>query len=278
MLSDAPAVEEVLFGAAGVIHGARPGSVIIDSSTISPLANRDFGERLARLDVTMLDAPVSGGQKGAIEGTLSFMVGGDEASLERVLPVLQAMGRRITRIGELGAGQIAKACNQAIIAVSLLGISEALLLARRSGVDPAGVREALLGGAAGSPLLEIHGQRMLDRSFQPGFRAALHHKDIGIARSLARAVRLPTPALSLAEDMFASVLARGMGEAESLGRHHDARGAGGHGVGRRGRTGTLPSMQRPRVRLAEVGNATLGPASKGMQEGMRGPMGHAADR
>jgi 2-hydroxy-3-oxopropionate reductase len=214
VLPDAPDVEEVLFGPTGVSEGARAGTVVIDSSSISPIATRAFAARLGEIGVTLLDAPVSGGEKGATEGTLSFMVGGDQPTFERCLPVFEAMGKRITWIGESGAGQIAKACNQAIIAVSLVGISEALLLAARSGVDPGRVREALLGGFASSPLLEVHGQRMLDRTFEPGFRAALHYKDLGIARALAQAVQSPTPATGLALDLFGSLLARGMADAD----------------------------------------------------------------
>lgn len=214
MVTDAPAVEQVLFGPSGAIQGLRPGSVVIDTSSISPIATRGFGERLAQIGVTLLDAPVSGGQQGATDGTLSFMVGGDETTFERCRPIFETMGSRITWIGALGAGQIAKACNQAIIAVSLVGISEALLMAARSGVDPARVREALLGGSAGSPLLEMQGQRMLDHSFEPGFRAALQYKDIGIARSLAQAVGSPAPATGLALDLFGSLLARGLGDAD----------------------------------------------------------------
>lgn len=214
MVTDAAAVEHVLFGPSGAIQGLRPGSVVIDTSSISPIATRGFAERLAQIGVTLLDAPVSGGQQGAADGTLSFMVGGDEATFERCRPIFETMGSRITWIGASGAGQIAKACNQVIIAVSLVGISEALLLAARSGVDPARVREALLGGFAGSPLLEVQGKRMLDRSFDPGFRAALHHKDIGIAHSLAQAVGSPAPATSLALDLFGTLLARGLGDAD----------------------------------------------------------------
>jgi 2-hydroxy-3-oxopropionate reductase len=211
MLTDAPVVEQVLFGPASVSEGSRPGQIVIDASTISPIATRSMAARLAELGVMLLDAPVSGGQKGAADGTLSFMVGGDFATFERCLPIFEAMGSRITWIGESGAGQIAKACNQSIIAVSRVGISEALLLAARSGVDPARVREALLGGFAGSLLLEVQGKRMLDRTFEPGFRAALHYKDLGIARSLAQSVQSPAPATGLALDLFGSLLARGSG-------------------------------------------------------------------
>ena len=214
MVTDAPAVEQVLFGPSGVSEGLRAGGVVIDTSSISPIATRAFGERLEKVGVTLLDAPVSGGQKGATDGTLSFMVGGDKTTFERCRPIFEAMGSRITWIGASGAGQIAKACNQAIIAISMVGISEALLLAARSGVDPARVREALLGGFAGSPLLEVQGQRMLDRSFEPGFRAALHYKDIGIAHSLATAVGSPAPATSLALELFGSLLARDLGNAD----------------------------------------------------------------
>jgi 2-hydroxy-3-oxopropionate reductase len=211
MLTDTSVVEQVLFGPAAFADRATAGQVVIDSSSISAAATRQFARRLADKGVTLLDAPVSGGQKGAVQGTLTFMVGGEKAAFERCLPIFETLGSRVSWMGESGAGQITKACNQAIIAVSLLGIAEALLIAARSGVDPAGVRAALLGGFAGSPLLEVQGQRMLMRDFQPGFRAALHYKDLGIAADLAHSVNSPAPAISLAVEMFGSLVARGLG-------------------------------------------------------------------
>jgi 2-hydroxy-3-oxopropionate reductase len=209
MLPDAPEVEDILFGPQGVAVGARRGLVVIDASTISPTATRSCSERLSSNGVAMLDAPVSGGQRGAIDGTLTFMVGGDPSVFERCQPIFEVLGKRAIWIGASGAGQVTKACNQAIIAVSMMGIAEALLLAIRAGVDPERVREALLGGFAGSPILENQGRRMLERDFVPGFRAGLHYKDIGIGRHLADSVGSPALALGLAQQLFSLLIESG---------------------------------------------------------------------
>ena len=211
MLPDSPEVREVILGPNGVIEGARPGQVVVDMSTISPLVSRDeVAPGLETKGVASLDAPVSGGQRGAIDGTLSIMAGGPRAAFERVLPVLQTMGKNIAHIGdEPGAGQIAKACNQIIVGATIMAVAEALTLARKSGVDVAKVREALLGGFAQSRILDVHGQRMLDRAFHPGFRVKLHHKDLGIALAAGGAYGAPLLEAGLVREAFGSMMARG---------------------------------------------------------------------
>ena len=196
MLPDTPDVEVVLFGAAGVAEGAAAGSLVVDMSTIDPIATRTFAERLESEGVGMLDAPVSGGTVGAEAGTLSIMVGGPEAALGRARPLFDAMGSTIVHAGPAGAGQVTKACNQLAIAGALEAVAEALVLARKAGVDPATVREALLGGFASSRVLEVHGERMLTGNFEPGFRSTLMLKDVRIVQHAAEALGVPTPGLA----------------------------------------------------------------------------------
>ncbi|MDR7521543.1 MAG: 2-hydroxy-3-oxopropionate reductase [Armatimonadota bacterium] len=218
MLPDSPQVREVLLGANGVVEGARSGQVVVDMSTISPQTSREVAEALAPRGVQALDAPVSGGQKGAIEATLSIMVGGPRAAFDRVLPVFQAMGKNIIHIGEEpGAGQIAKACNQIIVGITIMAVAEALTLARKAGVDPARVRQALLGGFAQSRILEVHGQRMLDRTFQPGFRVRLHHKDLGIALATGEAHGVPLFTTALVHEVLGAMAAQGLGDLDHSG-------------------------------------------------------------
>ncbi|MDH3282910.1 MAG: NAD(P)-binding domain-containing protein, partial [Gammaproteobacteria bacterium] len=171
-------VEEVALGPQGVVAGASAGDVYVDMSTISASGARRIAERLGEREIHMLDAPVSGGDIGAIQGTLSIMVGGKREVFDRVKPVFEAMGKNIVLVGDHGAGQIAKTCNQIVAAAHIAVTAEALLLAKAAGVDPNNVRKALLGGFAASKVLEVHGQRMLDHNFQPGFKAALHRKDL----------------------------------------------------------------------------------------------------
>jgi len=204
-VSDTPDVEEVLLGAGGVIHGAQPGSIVVDMSTISPSATREMAARLAERGVEMLDAPVSGGEQGAIAGTLSIMVGGNAAALARVRPLLDLLGSNIVHVGGHGAGQVVKACNQIVVAQTIVGVAEALQLANRQGVDPARVREALLGGFAYSKILDVHGQRMLDDNYTPGFKARLHTKDLGIALAEAEAHGLDATAVRAAADLIRRV-------------------------------------------------------------------------
>ena len=188
MVSDTPDVEQVILGDQGVIHGAQADSVVVDMSTISPSATRRMAELLGKKCIQMLDAPVSGGEQGAIDGSLSIMVGGKEETFQKVLPVFEVLGKNIIHIGEHGAGQVTKACNQLVIAQTLVAITEAFVLAKVSGVDPAKVREALLGGFASSRVLEAHGQRILDHNFEPGFKARLHQKDMRISMEAAHEV------------------------------------------------------------------------------------------
>jgi len=197
MLPDTPDVEHVMLGDVGVAAGAAAGALVIDMSTIDPGPTRAIAGQLRQHGVEMLDAPVSGGERGAIDGTLSIMVGGHDGAFARAQPILQVMGKNIVHVGPSGAGQITKACNQLVVAATIEAVAEALVLAERSGVDPAKVRDALLGGFAGSKILEVHGQRMLDHAFEPGFRARLHRKDARIVMDAAQAAGSPIPAFQV---------------------------------------------------------------------------------
>jgi 2-hydroxy-3-oxopropionate reductase len=217
MVSDTPDVEEVVLGADGIVHGAKPGTVVVDMSTISPVATRAMAARLRAQGVEMLDAPVSGGDVGAIAGTLSIMVGGKAEVFERVKPLFECMGKNIVLIGDNGAGQVAKACNQIVAAVALEGVAEALTLARRNGVDAVKVREALLGGFAWSKVLEVHGRRMLERDFRPGFKAKLHRKDLKIVTDTAAHFGLTLPQSALIAQHLNALVGLGYGEDDSAG-------------------------------------------------------------
>ena len=212
MLPDTPDVELVLAGARGVIDGAAAGSLVIDMSSIDPGATRTMADAFEARGVAMLDAPVSGGERGAIDATLSIMVGGSDDAFVRAAPVFEALGKNIVHIGPTGAGQVAKACNQLVVAATIEAVAEALLLAERSGVDAAKVREALLGGFAGSKILEVHGQRMLDRSFAPGFRVRLHRKDARIVEEAAAATGTPIPGFAVVAEQLQEAVNAGDGE------------------------------------------------------------------
>jgi len=214
MLPDTPDVESVLLGSGGVLEGVAEGSLVIDMSSIDPIATRRFAEAFAERSVAMLDAPVSGGEKGAIDAALSIMVGGEEEAFARAQPVFQALGSNIVHVGPSGAGQIAKACNQLVVAATIEAVAEALLLAERAGVDPASVRQALLGGFAGSKILEVHGQRMLDRAFSPGFRILLHRKDARIVQDTAAAVGAPIPSFDVVTAQLQRAVDAGDGESD----------------------------------------------------------------
>jgi len=215
MVSDTSDVEQVLFGARGVVHGARPGSVVVDMSTISPNATRRFAEDLAARGIAMLDAPVSGGDVGAINGTLSIMVGGKPESFERVQALFAVLGKNIVHVGDHGAGQVAKACNQIVVALTIEAVAEALTFARQNDVDPAKVRAALMGGFAASRILEVHGQRMLDDNYQPGFKTKLHQKDLNIVLQSAYEMGLALPGTALAMQQLNALLGAGEGELDS---------------------------------------------------------------
>jgi 2-hydroxy-3-oxopropionate reductase len=217
MVSDTPDVEEMILGPQGIVHGANPGTVVVDMSTISPVATREMAIKLMERGVEMLDAPVSGGDVGAIAGTLSIMVGGKAGIFDKVKPLFECMGKNIVLIGGNGAGQVAKACNQIVAAVALEGVAEALTLARRNGVDAAKVREALLGGFAWSKVLEVHGRRMLERDFKPGFKAALHRKDLRIVTDTAAHFGLTLPQSALIAQNLNALVGLGYGEDDSAG-------------------------------------------------------------
>jgi 2-hydroxy-3-oxopropionate reductase len=212
MVADTPDVRQVVMEPNGVLEGARRGSVVVDMSTISPVATREIAQALAARGVEMLDAPVSGGEKGAIDAALSIMVGGKPEVFERVLPVFQQMGKNIVHIGGHGAGQVTKACNQLVLSLTILGVAEAIHLARKAGVDPAKVRAALLGGFAQSRVLELHGQRMLDENYAPGFRTRLYHKDMGIVIETGRALGMPLLGGGLAAQLYQIAMNEGLAE------------------------------------------------------------------
>jgi 2-hydroxy-3-oxopropionate reductase len=212
MLPDTSDVEDVVFGASGIMESLRPGSLIVDMSTIRPALARRIAREAREHGADALDAPVSGGELGAREASLSVMVGGSEDSFRRARPILRSMGRNVTWIGEPGAGQVAKAANQVIVGVTIQAVAEALLLAARSGVDPARVREALLGGFAQSRILEVHGQRMLDRDFDPGFRSRLHRKDLAIAVDAGREAGVALPSAALVGEALSALVGSGGGD------------------------------------------------------------------
>ena len=212
MVPDTPDVEAVIVGPGGVLDALQPGSVVIDMSSISPVATRRLAAAIAEKGGTMLDAPVSGGEIGAINATLSIMVGGDPAALARVKPVLECMGNpeRIIHVGtEPGSGQVCKVCNQIAIGGALAGVSEAFAVARKAGVDPARVREALLGGFAASKVLEVHGDRMLKGNYVPGFRARLYQKDLRLANEVAGASGVAIPATAVVTQLVNALIAAG---------------------------------------------------------------------
>ena len=209
MLPDTPDVEQVLFGEAGVSLGLKTGAIVIDMSSIAPMATRKFSEKLLAQGVEMLDAPVSGGQIGAENATLSIMVGGKPEVFDKVKPILEAMGKNIVRIGGNGDGQVCKVANQIVVALTIEAVGEALLLASKAGADVRKVREALLGGFAQSRILEVHGERMIQRTFKPGFKIKLHQKDLNLALQAARELQLSLPNSALVQQLFSAVAASG---------------------------------------------------------------------
>ncbi|MBE3068641.1 MAG: NAD-binding protein [Planctomycetes bacterium] len=227
MLPDGPDVEAVLRGPDGVFAGARPGTLVVDMSTISPVTARQLAGEARERGLEMLDAPVSGGTAGARDGTLSIMVGGSEAALARARPVLEILGKTITHLGGPGAGQVGKACNQVVVALAIEAVGEALVLAEKAGVDPAKVREALLGGFARSRILDVHGLRALERNFTPGFKAHMQLKDLAIALAAGREYGAVLPAAGVVAELYKSVCAAGDGGADhSVLMAHVARLAG----------------------------------------------------
>ena len=209
MVPDTPHVASVLFDADGVAAGLAPGKVVVDMSSISPVETKAFAERIKALGCEYVDAPVSGGEVGAKAASLTIMAGGSEAAFERVKPLFELMGKNITLVGENGAGQTCKVANQIIVALNIEAVGEALLFASKMGADPAKVRQALMGGFAASRILEVHGERMVNRTFNPGFRIELHQKDLNLALSSARAVGVSLPNTATAQELFNACAAHG---------------------------------------------------------------------
>jgi len=211
MLPDSPDVEQVYLGDEGVIAGAREGQLLIDMSSIAPSVARTVADAASEVGATALDAPVSGGDVGAREGTLSIMVGGPSDAFDRARPLFEVMGKTIVRLGEAGAGQTAKACNQILVAVTIEAVSEALVLASKAGVDPDRLIEVLSGGLAGNQVMEVRRRNFLEHDFTPGFKLALHHKDLGIALRTARELGVYVPATAMVDQMLAALEAGGEG-------------------------------------------------------------------
>jgi 2-hydroxy-3-oxopropionate reductase len=211
MLPDTPDVERVLFGPGGVAEGLSPGKVVMDMSSISPIETKGFAGRIRGLGCEYVDAPVSGGEVGARNAALTIMVGGSETAFARVKPLLDLMGKNVTRVGENGDGQTCKVANQIIVALTIEAVAEALVFASKAGADPARVRQALLGGFASSRVLEVHGERMLKRTFDPGFRIELHQKDLGLALAGARALGVSLPSTAVVQELLNACAAAGDG-------------------------------------------------------------------
>lgn len=209
MVPDTPQVEEVLFGHNGVASGLSEGKLVIDMSSISPIATKEFARRINELGCDYLDAPVSGGEVGAKAASLTIMVGGSEATFARARPVFEKMGKNITLVGDNGVGQTTKVANQIVVALTIEAVAEALVFASKAGADPAKVRQALMGGLASSRILEVHGERMIKRSFDPGFRIELHQKDLNLALEGARSLGVALPNTSTTQQLFNACAANG---------------------------------------------------------------------
>ena len=209
MVPDTPDVEKVLFGDNGIASGLTKGKIVVDMSSISPISTKEFAKKINALGCDYLDAPVSGGELGAKNATLSIMVGGDEGVFEKVKPVFELMGKNINLVGGNGDGQTAKVANQIIVALNIEAVAEALLFASKAGADPAKVRQALMGGFASSKILEVHGERMVKRTFDPGFRIELHQKDLNLALNSARSLGVSLPNTATAQELFNSCAAHG---------------------------------------------------------------------
>jgi 2-hydroxy-3-oxopropionate reductase len=233
MLPDTPDVEKVLFGPNGVAEGLSKGKTVVDMSSIAPLATKEYAQRINQLGCEYLDAPVSGGEVGAKGASLTIMVGGPEAAFNRVKPFFELMGKNITLVGGNGDGQTCKVANQIIVALTIEAVGEALLFASKAGADPAKVRQALMGGFAASRILEVHGERMVKRNFQPGFRIELHQKDLNLALAGARSLGLSLPNTASAQQLFSACVANGgaawdhsglVKALELMGKHEVAKG------------------------------------------------------
>jgi 2-hydroxy-3-oxopropionate reductase len=217
MLPNSPHVEQAVLGPKGILEGARSGLLLLDMSTISPIVSQKVAAEAARKDVKMLDAPVSGGEKGAIEGTLSIMVGGERAVFDKVLPIFQAMGKTITYIGPIGSGGFVKLANQIIVAINLTAIAEALVLGTKAGIDLELMINALSGGLAGSKCLDQKRNNYLQHAFQPGFKIDLHYKDLNLIMESAEKLGVPLPATALVRELFSALRVKGRGQMDHSG-------------------------------------------------------------
>ena len=209
MVPDTPHVEAALFGEKGVAAGLAPGKIVIDMSSIAPIATKDFAARINALGCDYLDAPVSGGEVGAKAASLTIMVGGPQTAFDKARPLFERLGKNVTLVGANGDGQTTKVANQIIVALTIAAVGEALLFASKAGADPAKVRRALMGGFAASRILEVHGERMVERKFDPGFRIELHQKDLNLALQGARALQIALPATALCQELFNAAVAQG---------------------------------------------------------------------
>jgi 2-hydroxy-3-oxopropionate reductase len=212
MLPDSPQVEEVLAGEDGVLEGVREGALVVDMSTISPVVTEELSDKASERGASMLDAPVSGGDVGAIDGTLSIMVGGDEEDFERALPLFEVMGQTVTHVGPVGTGQVVKAANQIVVALTIEAVSEALVLGSKGGVPPEKILDVLGGGLAGNKVMEVKREKMLEHSFDPGFRVELHHKDLGIALAAGREYGVTLPVTAIVDQMLETLKMLGRGD------------------------------------------------------------------
>jgi 2-hydroxy-3-oxopropionate reductase len=211
MLPDSPQVEEVLSGEGGVFEGVREGALIVDMSTISPVVTESLSARAKENGASLLDAPVSGGDVGAIEGTLSIMVGGSEEDFERAKPLFEVMGKTVTHVGPTGAGQVTKAANQIVVALTIEAVSEALVLGSKGGVSPEKILDVLGGGLAGNKVMEVKREKFLSHNFDPGFRSELHHKDLGIALAAGREYGVALPVTAVVDQMLLTMRRKGWG-------------------------------------------------------------------
>ena len=231
MVPDTPQVAEVLFGERGIAAGLSAGKLVIDMSSISPIETKKFAERINALGCDYLDAPVSGGEVGAKAASLTIMVGGPEAAFERAKPVFEKMGKNITLVGTNGVGQTTKVANQIVVALTIEAVAEALVFAAKAGADPAKVRQALMGGLAASRILEVHGERMIKRTFAPGFRIELHQKDLNLALDGARALGMSLPNTASTQQLFNSCAANGGGKEDHSALVRALERMAGHEVG-----------------------------------------------
>jgi 2-hydroxy-3-oxopropionate reductase len=230
IVPDTPDVGDVLFGANGAAEGLKKGSIVIDMSSISPIETKEYAAKITEKGCDYVDAPVSGGEVGAKNAALTIMAGGTDAGFARAKPLFEVMGKNITHVGQIGAGQVCKVANQIIVALNIQAVSEAFVFASKAGADPAKVRQALMGGFATSRILELHAERMINGTFNPGFKVKLHQKDLNLALSSAKALSLSLPNTAIAQQMFSAVIAHGGAELDHSALITAIEGLAGHAI------------------------------------------------